>query len=194
MNAESHDLPPVDRYRSYLLVLARAQIDRRLAGRLDASDIVQQALLEAHRDAGAARAVTSAQRAAWLRRILANNLANAVRDLRRQCRDPTRERSLDDALAATEVSARQALASDDPSPSAVAAAREDVLQLADAIQRLPADQQQAVVLRYWQGCPVAEIGARMERSPAAVASLLHRGLDGLRDTLKRIDPRGDSTP
>src|SRR4051812_23796972 len=94
---------PLDlaRYRDYLQLLARAQLDPRLRPRLDASDAVQQTLLEAHRCAGQFRGTTSGEVAAWLRQILARNLANAARDLGRQKRDVAREQSLEASLDAS---------------------------------------------------------------------------------------------
>jgi RNA polymerase sigma-70 factor (ECF subfamily) len=61
----------LDRFRSYLLLLAQARLDPRLKGKLDASDVVQQTLLEAHQGLGQFRGRTAEQRAAWLRQILA---------------------------------------------------------------------------------------------------------------------------
>ncbi|HEV3082875.1 MAG TPA: sigma factor, partial [Gemmataceae bacterium] len=88
----------LDRFRSYLLLLAQVRLDPILKGKLDASDVVQQTLLEAHQDLRKFRGQTAEEQAAWLRQILARNLANAIRDLRRQKRDVTRERSLQVAL------------------------------------------------------------------------------------------------
>jgi RNA polymerase sigma-70 factor, ECF subfamily len=86
--------PPLDGYRDYLLLLARSRLSPRLRGRLDPSDVVQQTLLEAYRDAEQFRGRTDAERAAWLRQVLARNLANAARDHTRDRRDVGRERSL----------------------------------------------------------------------------------------------------
>src|SRR5262245_3150075 len=91
-------------YRDYLLLLARNQLPPRLRAKLDASDLVQQTLLEAHRDQGKLTGAGPAQVAAWLRKILAHNLANVVRDFKRDRRNVARERSLEQSLA--ESSAR----------------------------------------------------------------------------------------
>jgi RNA polymerase sigma-70 factor (ECF subfamily) len=69
-------------YRSYLTLLARLQIDRRLRGKVDAADMVQGTFREAHRDFGQFRGEREGELTAWLRQILANNLANLVRHYR----------------------------------------------------------------------------------------------------------------
>lgn len=183
---------PLDDYRSWLHCQARAQLHPGLGGRIDASDLVQQSLLEAHRDAARFGGQNAAQQAAWLRRILATNLANAVRDLRRAKRDPARERSLDAACESSELGLAELLAADGATPSEVAVGKERVLELSAAVEQLPGDQQDAVLLRYWRGLSLAEIAGRMERSEPAVAGLLHRGLAGLRKTLARLDPGAPS--
>jgi RNA polymerase sigma-70 factor (ECF subfamily) len=168
-------------YRDYLLLLARARLGGRLRGKFEASDIVQQTLLEAHRDRHGFR---GGDPAAWLRRILARNLANAARDLGRARRDVARERSLEAALDASSARLEAFLAADQSSPSARAQRNEQLLRLSRALAELPDDQRQAVILRHLEGRPLAEISAEMERTPAAVAGLLHRGLARLRSLLK----------
>src|SRR5262245_45101132 len=86
-------------HRDYLALLARAQLDPRWQAKVSPSDLVQQSLLEAHRDADQFRGTTDAELRAWLRRILARNLANVARDLTRQRRDARAERPLAEALA-----------------------------------------------------------------------------------------------
>src|SRR5262245_41171737 len=65
--------------RSYLLVLARAQVEGRLRAEVDASDIVQQTLLEAYRGFPRFEGITEAEWLTWLKRILAHNAADAAR-------------------------------------------------------------------------------------------------------------------
>src|SRR3954451_9231871 len=65
-----------NRYDAYLHVLARAQLGRHLRGKCEASDVVQETLLEAYRDFASFQGSTEPELLAWLRRILSHNLFN----------------------------------------------------------------------------------------------------------------------
>lgn len=175
---------PLDGYREYLFLLARTRLDARLRGRLDPSDVVQQTLLEAHRDAEQFRGRTDTERAGWLRQILARNLANAVRDHTRDRRDVGRERSLQASLDESSARLEAFLAAEQSSPSQRADREEQLRRLAIALAALPEGQREAVELRHLHGRPLAEIAARLGRTPAAVAGLLRRGLVQLRVVLE----------
>src|SRR5262245_20873756 len=97
--ADARAEPDWERDRDYLLLIASARLDPRLRAKVGASDIVQQTLLEAHRDAAAFRGTTDAQRYAWIRQILARNMANALRDHTRDKRDVSREEGLETWLS-----------------------------------------------------------------------------------------------
>jgi RNA polymerase sigma-70 factor (ECF subfamily) len=175
---------PLARYRDYLLLLARAQLDPRLQGKLDASDVVQQSLLEAHACSAQFRGSTSGELAAWLRQILAHNLANAVRDLGRAKRNLSREQSLERALEASSLRLEACLAAEQSSPSQHVEQGEQLLRLADALMQLPEAQRQAVELRHLQGLSLNAIAEHMGRTAGGVAGLLHRGLLRLRTLLQ----------
>ena len=66
-------------YGNYLLLLAQMQIGRRLQGKVDAADLVQETFLAAHRDFLQFRGTTEAELVSWLRRILAARLVDLVR-------------------------------------------------------------------------------------------------------------------
>ena len=172
-----------DAYRSYLRLLAQIQLDGRLRRKLDPSDLVQQTLLQAYRALPGFRGTTDAERAAWLRQILARNLAHAVRDYGRAKRDVKRERSIEEAIEDSSARLDAWLAAEQSTPSQAAAHNERVLALAGAVDALLEDQREAIVLHYWQGWSLARIGEQMGRTPAAVAGLLHRGLQKLRHVL-----------
>src|SRR6478672_1455172 len=127
----------LDHFRSYLLLLARIRLDRKLRAKLDASDIVQQTMLEAHEAIATFRGEDQAAQAAWLRQILARNLANAVRDLTREKRDVTRERSIHAGLDESSAKLEGWLKADQSSPSEHIQRQERALLLARALTNLP---------------------------------------------------------
>jgi RNA polymerase sigma-70 factor (ECF subfamily) len=175
---------PLERYRTYLRLLARAHLRSQLRGRLDDSDVVQQTLLEAHRHAGQYRGTTSGELAAWLRQILARQLANALRDETRQRRDVRRQRSLEEAVEQSSARLEQWLAAEQSSPSQHVERDEQLLRLAGALPELPEGQREAVEMRYLHGLSLQEIAEQLGRTPEAVAGLLHRGLEALRRRLE----------
>lgn len=176
-----------DRFRSYLRLLARMQLDERLRSKLDPSDIVQQTLLQAHRAMSDFRGKSDAEMAAWLRQILARNLAHAVRDFGRDKRNVNRERSVQAAVDASSARLEAWLAAEQSSPSQKAQRNEQVLQLCYALEHIPESQREAVQLHYWQGCTLAEIAERLDRTPAAAAGLLKRGMRKLRELMQEGD-------
>ena len=176
----------LERFREYLCLLARMRLAPQLQGKLDASDVVQQTLLEALKARGQFRGRTDAEYAAWLRQILARNLSNALRDFGRARRDVSRERSLEAAIDQSSARLEAWLAAEQSSPSQRADKNEQVLRLAEALAAVPADQRTVLELRHLQGWSLAEIASHTRRSPAAVAGLLHRGLKNLRE---RLDDR-----
>ncbi len=180
--AESSD-EVLGRFREYLLLLARLQLGDRLPAKLDASDVVQQTLLEAHRKMAQFRGQSAAEMAAWLRQMLACNLADAIRALGRAKRDVARERSLDAGLEASSARLASWLAAEQSTPSQKAQRQEEVLGLAEALAKLPEAQREALVFRHCQGLPLDAISRHLGRSPAAVAGLLKRGLRELRAQL-----------
>jgi RNA polymerase sigma-70 factor (ECF subfamily) len=173
----------LERYRNYLLVLARLHHDPRLRGKLDPSDVVQSALLHAHANQDQFRGEKGTEFLAWLRAILANELAEATRRYSRRRRDVKVERSLQAALDDSATRVASWLAADGSSPSHQAVRREQLLALADAMTELPADQRRAVEVHHLQGHSLAETAERLGRSREAVAGLLYRGVRYLRQRL-----------
>lgn len=171
-----------ERYRSYLRLLADLQIDSRLLGKVDLSGVVQQTIIEAHD----ARNVPeeSAARLAWLRRVLANNLTDEIRKVTRDRRDAEREVSLDAAIEQSSCRLMVWIAANQSTPSHVLEQSEQAVELAQALDRLPEAQRQALVLQHWQGWTLQQIAEHLGKTRVAVAGLLKRGLKQLREELR----------
>jgi RNA polymerase sigma-70 factor (ECF subfamily) len=174
------------RFRDYLRVLARVQLDLKLQAKLDPSDVVQQTLLKAQKNLDQFRGQTDGELAAWLRRILANTLTDAVRKFGREV---TLERSMAETIDQSSARLEAWLAADGSSPSEQAARQEQVLRLADALGQLPDDQRAVIEMRYLKESSVGEIAEVVGKTEPAVAGLLRRGLQKLREILGDREPR-----
>jgi RNA polymerase sigma-70 factor (ECF subfamily) len=167
----------LEMYRGYLTLLARLQIDRRLQGKIDAADLVQDTFLEAHRDFVQFRGATEGELVAWLRRILASNVANVVRHYRgTRRRDVCLERRLAVELDESSRDLDRGLAAKQSSPSQQAIRREQAVLLADALDQLPADYREVIILRQLEGLSFPEVARRMERTLDSVKNLWARAL------------------
>ena len=176
--------PELDEFRSYLRMLAEADVDRRLRSKLDASDIVQQTMLQAHRALNEFRGKSDAELVAWLRQILVRNLVHAGRDYRRAKRDVRREQAVQASVEQSSLRLDALLGSNEPSPSQKAMRNEDMDKLTKAVSQLPDAQRDAIELHYWKHWTLADIGKHLDRSTSAVAGLLHRGLKALKKELR----------
>jgi RNA polymerase sigma-70 factor (ECF subfamily) len=171
-------------YRHYLALLARLQIGRRLQDKVDASDLVQETFLEAHRDFAQFQGLTEKELVSWLRQVLASNLANQVRRyFGTQRRDIRLERELTSELDQSSRVLDHALLAPCSSPSQQAVRREQAVLLADALERLPEDYREVIILRHLEGLTFVEVARRMGRSLDSVDKLWARALARLRRSL-----------
>jgi RNA polymerase sigma-70 factor (ECF subfamily) len=171
----------LERYRSYLTLLARMQIGRRLQGKAEPGDLVQDAFLEAARHFGQFRGVTEPELAAWLRQILVSQLALLLRRYYgTQARDVRLERELGDEMDQSSRALHLVLAAAQSTPSQQAGRREQAVLLAEALDRLPPDYREVLVLRHLEELTFPEVASRMGRSLDSVEKLWVRGLARLR--------------
>ena len=171
-------------YRSYLAILARLQIGRRLQGKVDAADLVQDTFLEAHRHFAEFRGTVEAEVVCWLRQILAGLLANLVRRyFGTQRRDVRLERELAEELDRSSRVLDQSLAAPQSTPSQRAAHREQAVLLADALGQLPDDYREVLILHHLEGLTFPEVAGRMGRTVDSVKNVWARALAQLRRSL-----------
>lgn len=180
-------------YRNYLRLLARLHVNRRLRGKADPSDLVQDTFAAAHENFPQFRGTTEGELVAWLRQILASKLTNlARRYLGTRRRDVRLERRLADDLGQSSAALDAALPAARSSPSDRLVRRERAVLLADAIKSLPADYQEVIILRHLEGLSLPEASDRMGRSLDSVRKLWVRGIAKLRYLLADHEP-GDSS-
>jgi len=168
----------LDRYRDRLRDTANGSLGNRILVRADASDVVQQSILSAFRSFHEFVGSNDAQLAAWLDRIHERNIQDTIRmHATAQKRSVSKQVSID--AAGGEIPGHHPITNEGEG-SAVARSREEIESLMIQIERLPADQRDAVKMRHLSGKGLAEIAVEMDRSKLAVAALIKRGLEKLR--------------
>jgi len=178
----------VERHRAYLLLLARMQVGRRLRGKFDPEDLIQEASLAAYRGIMRFRGDSEAEFRSWLRQILAGILANHVRRYRGTLRrDDRLERSMADDLDRSSRAIDRGLVAVQSTPSQHASRREQAILLAEALENLPEDYREVIVLRQLEELSFAEVAVRMGRTVNSVKNLWIRALTRMRRVME-VDP------
>jgi RNA polymerase sigma-70 factor (ECF subfamily) len=171
--------------RSYLGFAARSQVETWLRRKVDASDLVQETMLEACRDFDRFEGHTEQEWLAWLRKILAHNAADFVRRYRGTAKRaagrevPFRDPADSASPGAPEPAAIQ------PTPSQEFFQLDTELRVTAALSGLPADYQEVILLRNLQRLPFNEVAERMNRSRPAVQMLWMRAIRKLQAELEQ---------
>lgn len=175
----------LESYRHYLALLARVELGRRLQTKVDASDVVQETFLEAHRNFESFRGTGRPEFAAWLRSILAARLAKTVRRFAgTQGRDLRLERDFSIDLDQSSRALDRGLFALHSSPSQQAVRREADLQLAEALAALPGEYREVIVLRHFEELTFPDTALRMGKTVDSVQKLWIRALARLRQLVK----------
>ncbi|MFM8572314.1 MAG: sigma-70 family RNA polymerase sigma factor [Pirellula sp.] len=179
----------LDRFRPYLNVIAQRMLDDRLKGRMDFSDVVQATYLEASRDFPSFRGESIESFLAWLRHILRNNISSVHQEhLATQKRSAKLEVPMNRASNndSNPLPLDQLIPAETSTPSQRMMRSEAAAALAACIEHLPETQADAIRMRYLEGMSLKQISEQMNKTEMAVAGLLKRGLQGLREELSRI--------
>lgn len=170
--------------RDYLGGVAHNQVESWLRAKVDASDLVQQTLFEAHRDFDRFSGASGGELLAWLRRILTHNALDLVRQYhgtaKRQAR---REVSLKGPGDDSAVRGVAEPASPDASPSEVVIRRDDEQRVALALAELTEDHRDVIVLRNLERLPFDDVARLMNRSRPAAQMLWMRAMKKLQEAL-----------
>jgi RNA polymerase sigma-70 factor (ECF subfamily) len=192
LRARSGDRQALDRLfglcRSYVLVIAEAQVNSWAGAKFSASDLVQQTLMDAYRGFAEFRGGTTAEWLGWLKQIASHNACDLARHYA-----GTQKRLVKKEVPLEPDSQVIGRTNDVPNtPSVLAVLQEQQLLLTDAIAQLSSDHREVIVLRNLQGLSFADIALRLGRSRPAVQMLWMRAIESLRDKMASYRSNGSS--
>jgi RNA polymerase sigma-70 factor (ECF subfamily) len=159
-----------DRHVDRIYRFVRARID----DDCDAEDITAEVFLNALRHLGGYRD-QGRPFSCWLYRIAVNAVASHYRSRRSHL-------SLDDELG---------LQADLTDPMDTVLARERLRAVWRAVDRLPAQQRAAMILKFADDMTMEDVGAVLGKSPAAAKLLIYRAVQRLRQELR---PENEPSP
>lgn len=173
-----------DRYRPYLHLIAQASLGSILRQKVDASDVVQHALMEAYEKQDDFCGDDEATRMAWIKRILKNKIIDFARHWQRAGRNAWRDIPMEKMVGDSIVRVDDWLVASQTSPSQHAVRQEELLKLPAALDQLPADLREAIVMHHLQGMKLREIAERIGCNETTVGRRLMRGLKQLKQVMQ----------
>lgn len=186
-----------DLYRNYLRMLARTGLGPKLRERVELSDVVQETMIEIIRQFPAFTGQDEVALVGWLRRLIAQKLADLGRYHNRAKRGGGEALwPLDAPMTAggkgggfaLEMGGRSAnlaeiLTLSQTSPSEAASRREATVLLADSLTKLPPDQAEVLWLYHVEGLSFDQIGQRFGVSRKVIRGMWAKGLASLRKSM-----------
>ncbi|MDO4549839.1 MAG: sigma-70 family RNA polymerase sigma factor [Planctomycetia bacterium] len=170
----------LENYRNYLTFLAKMQLDSRLSGKIDPTDIVQETCLEAFQAFPKFRGEQEGQFTAWLRQILVTKIAGATRHyFGTQRRDVRLEQNLHTRVDQSSVFWDHLICSTS-TPSMKIQRKEAEAQLLNALEQLPPHYREVLQLRHLENFTFPQIAEKMERTVDSVQKIWVRALAQLR--------------
>jgi len=169
-NTAMEEFYNIYRNRLYFVVLEQVGRDQALA-----EDLVQETFLAALSSLDKFRG--DSQLYTWLRSIAFHKINDFYRH---QAREPKPQESPPDFDAMKQL---EQTGGDEPAPLTVLESEEIRQSVHEALEGLPQDYQEVLVLKYLEEMPVLEISQVMGRSPKSVEGLLSRARKAMRDNL-----------
>ncbi len=167
------------RHRDALRRVVALRLDPAIAGRIDASDIVQEALVEASRRLPQYMADPAMPFHLWLRQLAKDHLIDAHRKHRvAQKRSVDRERSLTDPIASdsSSIALLQQLAAEGLTPQAAAMRKEIQARFRGALDELKETDREVLLMRHFEQLTNQEVATALDLSEPAAAMRYMRAI------------------
>lgn len=168
-------------WRHYLLRIAHEELPANLQAKGSASDLVQEAFLEASHAFAQFRGVSEREFRAWLRQLLRRRIAKLGR---RYCRTQKRRLVLEQSATSGSQIEKNAVPANVATPSAQVMEDEQAQALRGVLERLPEDYQRVIRLRYEEERSFEEIGVVMSRTANAARLLWLRAIERVKHELQ----------
>jgi RNA polymerase sigma-70 factor (subfamily 1) len=172
------------KYRPRLAVLIHYKLSPETRGRVEVDDILQEVFFAASQDIGNFTYRSPGSFMSWLARIADHVIIDAARSMGRQKRhaaEMLRFRSASNPGGPEPV--------DSHTPSRIFAEQEGLQRLLDKLDALPPDYRDAILMAKVESLSPAEMAERLGKSREAVAVLLHRAIQRLRQLEDVKEPR-----
>ncbi|MEM7260585.1 MAG: sigma-70 family RNA polymerase sigma factor [Planctomycetota bacterium] len=195
LTADNHALAKLlERYSSQLLGLIRYRMDRRLNGRVDPTDVLQEAFIDASRRLSEYAESPEMPFPVWLRFLALQRLTALHRfHLGAKLRDAGKERSLDHGWAQHSESMAVELAGNFTSPSHEAIREELQSQLHTALEQLAPLDREVLRLRHFEELTNDEVAELLGITKSGASNRYIRALRRLKDVVESIPGLGDAT-
>ncbi len=176
----------LNRHAVRLRTMVALRIDARLAPRLDPSDVVQDALAEAHRKLPEYLDNRAVPFYPWLRKIAWEKLVHLHRrHVYAQRRSVRREAGRLDLSGDSKMLLVDRLVASSASPSDGMAHDELLAQVAAALRELPRRDYEIIVLKHLENMTFVETAAVLELTEAAVRSRYRRAIERVHKIVTR---------
>ncbi len=176
-------------YRDRLKRMVRLRLDRRLQGRVDPSDVLQEAWIDVNSRAAEYASNDEMPFFLWMRMITGQRLLEIHRrHLQTQMRDAGQEVSLyGGALPhANSMSLAAQLLRRLTTASAAAMRAESQIRLQEVLNRMDPIDREILALRHFEELSNGEVATVLELSKAAASNRYIRALKRLKDDLSQI--------
>jgi RNA polymerase sigma-70 factor (ECF subfamily) len=169
----------LERYRDYLLSIARQETPEEIRGKVGTSDLVQETIIRGYGQFASFEGNTEEQLACWLRQILLNHVRNVAKWYWTDKRDVAREQPVDEWT----------FAKDRQTPSQEMLSRERHHLLRDALAKLPEELRRVIEMRHRDDCSFAEIARQLNKSEDTARRFWARAIQQLQHELKVSESR-----
>ncbi len=175
-------------YRARLKQLLEFRMDRRLRGREDASDVLQEVYIDAHQRLHHYLKKPELSFYVWLRQLTTQRLIDIHRrHLMAEMRDVKQEVSINRfGAAATSASMASLLAARLASPSQLVMQAEMIAQIEKALEQMDPVDREVLALRHFEELRNSEVAEVLGLKEAAASNRYVRALTRLRDALEQV--------